>query len=257
MLRVIVCHAVQVLHDDSNSHPGSFPFPVLILHATFTQPRRTSEPRRKSTSLKSTIASGQRESFVLQESWDHRYHHKRPRDILDQEENLQKARLLLIEKTVLEILMRTETIQKEAGYASFSDVAKVHFANLAHEQKLMHRNAEKKRLAMEQAQEARRRNYLKQFADANTGKGMLANDTGSSTPPKSTGGGFFSGGINALEHTLEHGPESTLELAHLHDSAKNAHEVTKPGETSKYAVGTHEGAKRVPAERNLDGVEAV
>ena len=79
MLRVIVCHAVQVLHDDSNSHPGSFPFPVLILHATFTQPRRTSEPRRKSTSLKSTIASGQRESFVLQESWDHRYHHKRPR----------------------------------------------------------------------------------------------------------------------------------------------------------------------------------
>jgi hypothetical protein len=56
---------------------------------------------------------------------------------------LERARLLLIEKTVLEILMRMETMMmKDAGMASFSDVTRVHFANLTLEQEILHRQAE-------------------------------------------------------------------------------------------------------------------
>ena len=76
------------------------------------------------------------------------YFRSRPvnNDVLAQRANLEKARLLLIEKTVLEILMRMETLmlgKSGGGIASFSDVTRVHFANLTLEQEILHRQAKR------------------------------------------------------------------------------------------------------------------
>ena len=63
-------------------------------------------------------------------------------DVLAQKENLEKARLLLIEKSVLEILMRLESLTMEkGGIASFSDISRVHFANLTLEQEMIRKQA--------------------------------------------------------------------------------------------------------------------
>jgi len=55
------------------------------------------------------------------------------KDILQQEENLRKARMLLIEKTVLEMSMRLSNTKDEAEIITLEDVTQVHFANMQKE----------------------------------------------------------------------------------------------------------------------------
>lgn len=57
------------------------------------------------------------------------------KDILEQDENLRKARMLLVEKTVLEILMRMSNVKDEDEVITLEDVTQVHFANLQKEKK--------------------------------------------------------------------------------------------------------------------------
>jgi hypothetical protein len=69
------------------------------------------------------------------------------KDIIQQEENLRKARMLLIEKTVLEMSMRL-TNTKDEEVITLEDVTQVHFANLQKEKsdvmKLAKQASEKK-----------------------------------------------------------------------------------------------------------------
>jgi len=55
------------------------------------------------------------------------------KDILQQEENLRKARMLLIEKTVLEMSMRLSNTKDEDEVITLEDVTQVHFANMQKE----------------------------------------------------------------------------------------------------------------------------
>lgn len=70
------------------------------------------------------------------------------KDILEQDDNLQKARMLLIEKTVLEILMRmSNTLEDSDEVTTLEDITQVHFANLQHKKKDEEKTKQLKRRA--------------------------------------------------------------------------------------------------------------
>lgn len=117
---------------------------------------------------------------------------KRRVDVLAQEENLAKARSLLIEKSLIEIIMRLETLMRagETGSSSFSDVSKVHFVNLCLEQQILRKEAKNRlnnrRLSTESAGDVRRKEAASAHPDA-------SHRTLSQENIRGTGGGYFNG----------------------------------------------------------------
>jgi hypothetical protein len=128
----------------------------------FKEVNTTSGRRRRGLKRDTTVLDLIKGSPLVQHMswWDLLYHeiinpysHKkrlhqrttvnRNGDVLEQEDNLHKARMLLIEKTVLEILMRMSNSKDNDEVITLEDVTQVHFANMQKERANM--NVEKKK----------------------------------------------------------------------------------------------------------------